>query len=153
VSPVGIISAALPGLLARDFGRIVNVSTGAATGSGMRGASAYSASKAALEMLTRNLAVELTGTGVTVAAVRPGRVDTDLQRFLRAQSRHVVGDDIVDRAYAFLSRRQLLDSAVPALLIVRVIEQGITGEVISVYDTRGRALLSDVSYPGDGRSD
>jgi NAD(P)-dependent dehydrogenase (short-subunit alcohol dehydrogenase family) len=152
VSAVAIISTALPGLLARDFGRIVNVSTGAAAGSGMLGASAYSASKAALEMLTRNLAAELAGTGVTVAAVRPGRVDTDMQRFLRAQSRQLVGDDIVDRAHAFLRHGQLLDPAVPALLIVRLIERGITGEVISVYDGRGRALLSDVNYPGDGRS-
>jgi 3-oxoacyl-[acyl-carrier protein] reductase len=151
VSAVALISTALPGMLTRDFGRIVNVSTGAAAGTGMRNASAYSTSKAALEMFTCNLAAELTGTGVCVAAVRPGRVDTEMQRFLRAQERHLVGDDIVDRAHAFLRDGELLDPAIPALLIVRSIEQRITGEVISVYDGRGRALLSDINYAGDDR--
>jgi NAD(P)-dependent dehydrogenase (short-subunit alcohol dehydrogenase family) len=152
VSAMAIISTALPGMLAGGFGRIVNVSTGAAAGSGMRGASAYSASKAGLEMLTRNLAVELSDTPVTVAAVRPGRVDTDMQRYLRAQRADEVGDAIVERAHAFLRDGQLLDPAVPAELVVRVLERGLRGEVVSVYDDQGRALLADLRYAGNGSS-
>jgi len=150
VASLATISAALPSMLARGFGRIVNVSTGAATGSGMAGASAYSASKAALEMLTRNLAAELADSGVCVAAVRPGRVDTDMQRFLRAQAAEVVGSALVNRAWAFLNEGQLIDPAIPALLIVRMMELALSGDVVSVYDKQGRALLSGVRYAGDG---
>jgi NAD(P)-dependent dehydrogenase (short-subunit alcohol dehydrogenase family) len=150
VAPLATMRAALPGMLDRGFGRIVNVSTGAATASGMLGGSAYSASKAGLEMLTRNLAVELDDTGVTVAAVRPGRVDTDMQRFLRAQSAGAVGSAIVDRAWAFLNEGQLIEPSVPAHLILRVMQQGLNGAVVSVYDDRGRAMLSDLRYAGDG---
>jgi NAD(P)-dependent dehydrogenase (short-subunit alcohol dehydrogenase family) len=42
IAALATISAALPGMLARGFGRIINVSSGAATGSEMLGASAYS---------------------------------------------------------------------------------------------------------------
>jgi NAD(P)-dependent dehydrogenase (short-subunit alcohol dehydrogenase family) len=149
ISPMATISATLPGMLSRGFGRIVNVSTGAAAGSGMLRASAYSASKAGLEMLTRNLAAELAETGVSVAAVRPGRVDTDMQRHLRAQQPDVVGDAIVERAWSFLRDGELLDPAVPAELIVRMMARGLSG-VVSVYDEQGRALLADVRYAGDG---
>jgi NAD(P)-dependent dehydrogenase (short-subunit alcohol dehydrogenase family) len=150
VTAYATISAALPGMLERGFGRIVNVSSGAATGSGMLGASAYSASKAGLEMLTRNLAAELAGTGVSVASVRPGRVDTDMQRFLRGRAAETAGTPIADRARAFLDDGQLLDPVVPARLIVRVLERAISGSVISVYDEQGRSLLADIRYVGDG---
>jgi NAD(P)-dependent dehydrogenase (short-subunit alcohol dehydrogenase family) len=150
ISPMATISAALPGMLSRGFGRIINVSTGAAAGSGMLGASAYSASKAGLEMLTLNLAAELADTGVVVAAVRPGRVDTDMQRHLRGQRPDVVGDAIVDRAWSFLRDGELLDPAIPAELIVRMMARGLSGVVISVYDDQGRAVLAGLRYAGDG---
>jgi NAD(P)-dependent dehydrogenase (short-subunit alcohol dehydrogenase family) len=71
--------AVAPGMRKRRWGRIVNVSSGAGSLSEMgRGAPGYSASKAALNALTRLLAGELVGTGVLVNSVCPGWVATDM---------------------------------------------------------------------------
>jgi 3-oxoacyl-[acyl-carrier protein] reductase len=70
--------AALPGMRARRWGRIVNISSiGARIGAGSVSV-AYGASKAGVEGLTRAYALRLAATGVTVNAVAPGLVDTDM---------------------------------------------------------------------------
>lgn len=61
----------------KEGGRVINVSSVAVTGA-LPGASVYSASKAALEALTRVWAAELGPKGVTVNAVAPGPVETDM---------------------------------------------------------------------------
>jgi NAD(P)-dependent dehydrogenase (short-subunit alcohol dehydrogenase family) len=71
--------AVLPGMVARGFGRIVNVASTA----GLKGyayVTAYCAAKHALVGLTRALAAETATYGVTVNAVCPGYTDTDLVR-------------------------------------------------------------------------
>jgi 3-oxoacyl-[acyl-carrier protein] reductase len=70
--------AVLPGMRARRWGRIVNVSSiGARIGAGTVSV-AYGASKAGVEGLTRAYALRLATSGVTVNAVAPGLVDTDM---------------------------------------------------------------------------
>jgi NAD(P)-dependent dehydrogenase (short-subunit alcohol dehydrogenase family) len=67
--------AVLPGMLARDSGRIVTVASTAAK-AGARYTAAYAASKHAAIGLMRSVAAELGGTGVTANAVCPAFVDT-----------------------------------------------------------------------------
>ena len=70
-------SAVLPGMRAGRWGRIVNISSVAARGGGAIGVH-YNASKAGLEGLTRGYASRLAAEGVTVNAVAPGLIDTDM---------------------------------------------------------------------------
>jgi len=87
------IQAVLPGMRARHWGRIVNISSAAARGGGAIGVD-YNASKAGLEGLTRGYASRLAAEGVTVNAVAPALIDTDMAAPLKqagAASRIPVG--------------------------------------------------------------
>ena len=77
--------AVLPGMLDRGYGRIVNISSHAAQ-KPSAGWTAYTAGKAAVEQLTRSLAIELEGTGVSVCSFRPGHIETGLQERIRRSS-------------------------------------------------------------------
>ncbi len=70
--------AVLPAMRAARFGRIVNITSRAALGKELR--SAYAASKSALHGLTKTWALELGPLGITVNAVSPGPIATDLFR-------------------------------------------------------------------------
>ena len=70
--------AVLPGMRSRRWGRIVNLSSiGARLGSGAVSV-VYAAAKAGLEGLTHGYALRLAAEGVTVNAVAPGLIDTDM---------------------------------------------------------------------------
>jgi 3-oxoacyl-[acyl-carrier protein] reductase len=69
--------AVWPGMRARRWGRIVNISSGAARGAGLVGVH-YNASKAAMEGMTRGYAARLAKDGITVNAVAPSLIETEM---------------------------------------------------------------------------
>jgi len=71
--------AVLPAMRAKKWGRIVNISSGAARGAGAIGVH-YNASKAGMEGLTRGYAARLVKEGITVNAVAPSLIETDMMR-------------------------------------------------------------------------
>src|SRR6478609_4824369 len=71
--------AVLPAMRARKWGRIVNISSGAARGGGTIGVH-YNASKAGMEGLTRGYAARLVKEGITVNAVAPSLIETDMTK-------------------------------------------------------------------------
>jgi 3-oxoacyl-[acyl-carrier protein] reductase len=71
--------AVIPGMRARKWGRIVNISSGAARGAGGVGPH-YNASKAGMEGMTRGYAARLVKDGITVNAVAPSLIETDMVR-------------------------------------------------------------------------
>jgi len=80
--------AVLPTMRRRRWGRVVNISSGAARGAGGIGVH-YNASKAGMEGLTRGYAARLVKEGITVNAVAPSLIETDMMRGRR--------DEIVPR--------------------------------------------------------
>jgi NAD(P)-dependent dehydrogenase (short-subunit alcohol dehydrogenase family) len=79
VAPLHLIQLVLPGMRRRRTGAIVNITSDAAV-EAYPGWGGYGASKAALEALTRVLAVETEDSGVRVYAVDPGDMDTRMHR-------------------------------------------------------------------------
>ena len=69
--------AVLPAMRSRKWGRIVNITSGAARGAGAIGVH-YNASKAGMEGLTRGYAARLVKEGITVNAVAPSLIETDM---------------------------------------------------------------------------
>jgi 3-oxoacyl-[acyl-carrier protein] reductase len=79
-APFLLTKAVLPAMQAQGYGRIVNVSSSAGRMVSTLGGAHYTASKAGLLGLTRAAAKELGKFGVTVNAICPGMIDTELTR-------------------------------------------------------------------------
>lgn len=127
---------ALPAMLERGWGRIINVSAGAARGTTV-GWSAYSAAKAGVEAFTSVLAREIEGQGVLVNAVRPGIVDTEMQVEIRGSSAERFSSENVERFRGYKERGLLRQPDDPARLMVWLLSEQATeihGQVLAIDD-------------------
>ena len=114
VGTFNMTRAVAPYLISKRRGKIIQISSVAGEKGG-RGQTNYAASKGALNAFTRALAVELAPRGITVNAVAPGVIETEMSRPVREQSAAAVQSRILLRrigrpeevAYAvwFLSSR------------------------------------------------
>ena len=85
--------ACLRGMFRERRGRIVNISSVVAS-LGNAGQSAYAASKAGVEGFTRSLAREVASRGITVNAVAPGFIETDMTAALSEEQRQQIAANI-----------------------------------------------------------
>ena len=127
--------ACLPGMQARQHGRIVNMASTAGKW-GSRNQSAYNVSKHAVVGLTRCLALEASPYKVTVNAICPGFIQTDMVEELKAQvakSSGISGEDMVKAALARVPLGRVLDPSEIASLAVYLgsaESRGMTGQSI-----------------------
>ena len=75
---VNVTRAVVPGMKLRKWGRIVNLTSIAGIGTAMRGTTFYAATKAAVSVLTRRFAMDLGPHGITVNAIAPGFIITEM---------------------------------------------------------------------------
>ena len=103
-SAVVSCKCALPAMLERGGGRIVNIGAGAAARAGL-GMGAYAASKAGVQRLTEALAEELKDRNVTVNAILPGIIDTQRNRLdmPKADFTRWVSPEAIARVILFLA--------------------------------------------------
>jgi 3-oxoacyl-[acyl-carrier protein] reductase len=86
IAPLILTKYVLRSMMVEKSGRIINVSSVVAS-TGASGLSAYAATKASLLGLTRSLAREVGPLGITVNAIAPGYLDTDMTREMSAEDR------------------------------------------------------------------
>ncbi|MBI3962960.1 MAG: SDR family oxidoreductase [Deinococcus sp.] len=126
--------AALPDMLERRRGKIINISSGAAVRALPR-LGLYCISKAALDHMTRILAVE-SKPHVQVNCFYPGVVDTQMQAELRAAGAEGLGSELHEMFMGFYRQGQLVAPERPAEAIVWLASSeanSVTGRIITSY--------------------
>ena len=118
--------AVVPHMIARRAGKIINVSSVAGEKGG-RGQTNYAASKGAINAFTRALAVELAPRRITVNAVAPGVIETDLSQAIRDRAGEEVKSRILLRRFG-----RPMDVAHAIWFLASRYADYITGEVLHV---------------------
>jgi NAD(P)-dependent dehydrogenase (short-subunit alcohol dehydrogenase family) len=138
-----VVQACLPAMRERRYGRIVVISSGAATG-GLSGQVAYAASKAGLLGLVKTLALEGARRGITANAVLPGLIATEQVNAMPAEVRERV------QAAMPTGRMGEPDEVAPLVAFLASEHAGyITGQAISIAGGADLNLL----WLGSARDD
>jgi 3-oxoacyl-(acyl-carrier-protein) reductase len=124
--PFNITRALLPGMIERGWGRIINVSSIVGQ-TGNFGQCNYAVTKGGLIALTKSLAREVARKGVTVNAIAPGFIDTDMVRNIPPDAMENVKAAI---PLGRLGRPE--EVAVVAVFLASPLASYITGQVIPV---------------------
>jgi len=121
-----VTRAVVPHMIARRAGKIINVSSVAGEKGG-RGQTNYAASKGATNAFTRALAVELAPRRITVNAVAPGVIETDMSQAIRDRAGEEVKSRILLRRFG-----TPIDVAYAIWFLASRYADYITGEVLHV---------------------
>jgi 3-oxoacyl-[acyl-carrier protein] reductase len=121
-----VTRAVVPHMIARRAGKIINVSSVAGEKGG-RGQTNYAASKGAINAFTRALAVELAPRRITVNAVAPGVIETDMSQAIRDRAGEEVKSRILLRRFG-----TPIDVAYAIWFLASRYADYITGEVLHV---------------------
>jgi NAD(P)-dependent dehydrogenase (short-subunit alcohol dehydrogenase family) len=131
---INLMQAALPRMQSRSYGRIVNIASTAGKW-GSRNQSAYNVSKHAVVALTRCVALEAAASGVTVNAICPGFVQTDMVETLKRGYAAAAGDQAVAAALARVPIGRVLEPTEIASLAIYLGSResgGMTGQSILI---------------------
>jgi NAD(P)-dependent dehydrogenase (short-subunit alcohol dehydrogenase family) len=123
------------GMVARGFGRIVNVTSAASLHPPGTLGSAYATAKVALNQLTRHLAAELEGTGVTANVIHPGDVKTDMWADIRDQADRLGADGEGLRQWvAWVDETGGDPPEKAAELLLRIVASDVNGKFLWIDD-------------------
>ena len=124
--------AVIGGMRARRYGRIVNISSVAAIGTALPGNAFYAASKAEVAILTKRFAMELGPHDITVNAVAPGFIRTDMTQRGRGAG-DWQGTEQSFAAKAMMERIGEPEDIANAVVFLASPESGwITGQILTV---------------------
>ncbi|WP_368646390.1 SDR family NAD(P)-dependent oxidoreductase [Alkalibacterium putridalgicola] len=116
IAPMILIEKFVPGMLDQKFGRIINTTSGVRN---QPAVGAYAASKAALDKLTKDYASRLKAKNVTINAVDPGWIKTDM------------GGEKASNE---------VDTVIPGMILGAFVPKTVTGQWMAAQDYRGKSL-------------